>query len=79
MPNGKPGDHPITDILIHKRMAFSADIDSLIVKIIGLGGEKELERSFNLLAPPALPEFERALKEMHERLLKDAKQRGWEV
>jgi hypothetical protein len=49
------------------------------VQIIDLGGEKELERSFNLLDPPPLPEFEKSLKEMHKRLLKDAKQRGWEV
>jgi hypothetical protein len=77
--NGKPGDHPLTDILIHKRGAFSPEIDSLIVRIIDLGGENELERSFNLLAPPPLPEFEKSLREMYERLLKDAKERGWEV
>jgi hypothetical protein len=77
--NGKPGDHPLTDILIHKRSAFSAEIDSLIVQIIDLGGEKELERSFHLLDPPPLPEFEKSLKEMHKRLLKDAKQGVWEV
>jgi hypothetical protein len=77
--NGKVGDHPITDILIHKPRAFSAEIDALIVEIVGLGRRNELERSFNLLDPPPLPEFEMSLKEMHERLLKDAKQRGWEV
>ena len=77
--NGKPGDHPLTDILIHKRSAFSAEIDSLIVQIIDVGGEKELERSFHLLDPPSLPEFEKSLKEMHKRLLKDAKPGGWEV
>jgi len=77
--NGKPGDHPLTDILIHKRVAFSPQIDSLIVRIIDLGGERELERSFNLLAPPPIPELEKSLTEMYERLLKDAKERGWEV
>lgn len=79
MPNGKPGDHPITDILIHHRRMFSATIDSLIEEIVRLGGRKEMEASFNLLAPPPLPEFEKSLREMHERFLKDAKQRGWEV
>jgi hypothetical protein len=77
--NGRPGDHPLTDILFHKRVAFSPEIDSLIVQILDLGGEKDLERSFNLLAPPPFPEFEKSLREMHEHLLKDAKERGWEV
>jgi hypothetical protein len=74
MPNGKLGDHPLTDILIHNRRTFSAEIDALIVDIVGLGGRNELERSFNLFVPPPLSEFEKLLKEMHERLLNDAKQ-----
>jgi hypothetical protein len=76
--NGRPVE-TITDILIHKRGAFSPEMDSLIAQIIGLGGERKLERYFNLLPPPPFPEFERSLKEMHELLLKDAKERGWDV
>jgi hypothetical protein len=79
MPNGKCGDHPVTDILIHKRRTYSAEADSLIAEIVRLGGRNEFERSINPFAPPPLPELEKALREMHERILKEAKGRGWEV
>ena len=74
MPNGKPGDHPLTDIVVHKRRRFSREIDSLIEKIVELGGQKELERRFNFFALPAKPEFRKALREIHARLLGEAKE-----
>jgi hypothetical protein len=79
MPNGKHGDHPITDILKWKRRVFSEKIDGLIVEIVELGGRKELEDSFNLFAPPPSLEFERLLEDIRDRLLHDARARGWEV
>lgn len=33
MPNGKPGDHPITDTLIHKSHPFPADIEAMLKKL----------------------------------------------
>lgn len=30
MPNGKPGDHPVNDILVHGEAVFSPDIDEMI-------------------------------------------------
>ena len=33
MPNGKFGDHPITDLLFHKRHPFPKDIESIIKEI----------------------------------------------
>ena len=38
MPNGKYGDHPITDILIYGRRVYSKRADDLIRKIVALGG-----------------------------------------
>ena len=38
MPNGKYGDHPITDILIYGRRVYSKRTDDLIRKIVALGG-----------------------------------------
>ncbi|HUA65372.1 MAG TPA: hypothetical protein VME24_05960 [Alphaproteobacteria bacterium] len=43
MANGKPGDHPLTDILIHKLEVYGAEADELIRKIDSLGGRRELE------------------------------------
>ena len=33
MPNGRPGDHPLTDLLVHKRHPFPAEIETLILAI----------------------------------------------
>lgn len=30
MPNGKPGDHPITDMLIHGKHPFPPDVEDMI-------------------------------------------------
>lgn len=44
MPNGKPGDHPITDICLHGKDYFSPEVADLIRKIDKLGSSKEMER-----------------------------------
>ena len=75
MPNGKVGDHPLTDIVVHKRRTFSAEIDSLIRKIVELGGRKHLETRFNFFALPAKSEFKKALEEVKLKLEEDAKTR----
>jgi hypothetical protein len=79
MPNGRKHDHPLTDILTWKIPRFSAEADRLVTEIVRLGGRKELESTFNLFAPPPLPEFENKLRAIHERLYTEAKRRGWEV
>jgi len=33
MPNGKPGDHPLTDQFVHGLHPFPADIESLLWEI----------------------------------------------
>jgi hypothetical protein len=33
MPNGKPGDHPLTDIFVHGLLPFPADIEKMIRKL----------------------------------------------
>lgn len=30
MPNGKPGDHPFTDILIHGRSEYGDPVDAMV-------------------------------------------------
>jgi len=49
MPNGKPGDHPITDIVTHGFAVYSPTADSLIREIVQLGGEDQISDA--LLAP----------------------------
>ena len=78
MPNGKKGDHPITDIVRWKTARFSPKADELIAEIVQRGGTAELERTFNLFVPPPIPEFEKSLQHMCDRLKREAKERGWE-
>jgi hypothetical protein len=33
MPNGKPGDHPITDFTIHGFQVFPKDIEEMLTKL----------------------------------------------
>jgi hypothetical protein len=33
MPNGKPGDHPITDMLVHGEHPFPTEIEIMIRKV----------------------------------------------
>lgn len=79
MANGKQGDHPLTDIVDWKIRRFSEKADMLVLEIVNLGGEAELERTFNLFKPPPVEEFERSLQSIRDRLYREAKERGWEV
>lgn len=36
MPNGKPGDHPYTDIVVHGRRVYSAAADALVREIAAI-------------------------------------------
>jgi hypothetical protein len=38
MPNGKPGDHPYTDIVIHKWKVFGDEIDNLVRELHNKAG-----------------------------------------
>lgn len=33
MPNSKPGDHPLTDLLVHGKKLFPQDMEALIRKL----------------------------------------------
>jgi hypothetical protein len=44
VPNGKPGDHPLTDLLHWNSPTFGEPVDSLLREIAKLGGERILDR-----------------------------------
>jgi hypothetical protein len=62
MPNGKPGDHPYTDIVIHGRDVYLSDdktqrklADLLELSLqVGDGGNREGGISWGCLTPPLL-------------------------
>lgn len=78
MSNGKHGDHPLTDILIHKIPVFSPSVDKLVVEIAKFVPSYRLREMFNWFSPPSLPEFEEQLIEVLNKLKKEAKEKGWE-
>jgi hypothetical protein len=47
MPNGKVGDRPLTDILVHNVNVYGSEADNLIRKIAQLSSRKELDDSWN--------------------------------
>jgi hypothetical protein len=75
MPNGKPGDHPLTDIVVHGMEVFGTPCDELIREINGRpGGPTALGRlNLDTLAPrlggrPGHPALEAALRNIQRRL-----------
>lgn len=36
MPNGRPGDNPLTDLLVHGMHAFPPDMEEMIVELHGI-------------------------------------------
>lgn len=43
MPNGKPGDHPLTDIVVHGMAVYGSEADALILKIGKLSSNRALD------------------------------------
>ena len=33
MPNGRPGDHPLTDLFVHHQTVYGTEADALMLKI----------------------------------------------
>ncbi len=40
MANGRPGDHPFTDIVVHNREVYGAEVTTLIKRIVALDDER---------------------------------------
>ena len=85
MPNGKPGDHPFTDIVHHHRPVYSRAADDLVRELAKLADDKtrrELEdlllSKYNEYGKPDVPELERVLTELRDKLLDEARARGFE-
>ena len=76
MPNGKIGDHPLTDIIIHGQRVYSERADLLVRQIVELGGREEIADllllEYNDLANPDIPKLEHVLTDIHDRLLRGA-------
>ncbi len=86
MPNGKPGDHPFTDIVVHGREVYSPQAAKLVREIAELANDIEcreisdlLYTEYNEFSDPDVKKLERVLIELRDKLLLDARERGFEV
>ena len=83
MPNGKPGDHPYTDIVLHGLSVYTPAIDALVREIANLGGRDEISDMLllesNEYSRPDVAKLERVLTEIRDRRARDARERGWEA
>ena len=81
MPNGKPGDHPLTDMLLHDLKLYGEETDELIRSISQLCTPKELHEWWNVEIGDSDIREEvvlRAARAQHETLLERARSGGWE-
>lgn len=86
MPNGKPGDHPYTDIVTHGRDVYSPRAAKLVREIAELSDEDTRYRLADLLLSeynefhnPDIAKLETVLTEMHDKALQHARKRGLDV
>ncbi len=86
MPNGKPGDHPLTDILNHELEVYSAHADKLVREIGNLADENtrrelgdRLYQEYNPYGSPDIQKLEHELAELRSRLTAEARDRGFEL
>ena len=80
MANGRPGDHPLTDILIHGRRVYSPTADALVREIVELGGREEISDmlllEYNDMARPDVRRLEQVLSGIRDRLRAQGPERG---
>lgn len=86
MPNGKPGDHPYTDIVTYGRDVYSTRAADLVREIAKLSDDKArrkladlLYSEYNEFDRPDVSKLEIVLTEMRDGALRDARERGFEV
>jgi hypothetical protein len=86
MPNGKPGDHPYTDIMIHGRDVYSRRAAALVREIASLVDEKTRREladllffEYNEFSKPNIAKLERVLTKMRDSVKRDARNRGFET
>jgi S-adenosylmethionine hydrolase len=86
MANGKPGDHRFTDIMIHGRDVYSPRAANLVREIARLSDDKGrrkladlLFHEYNEFYHPDVNKLEAVLTEMRDKVVQEARERGFEV
>jgi hypothetical protein len=77
--NGKPGDHPLTDILVHKLEVFSPETDELIRGISDCSSRHELYEWWNTEIKDSTDRelVQRKAEVRYAELLQRTRSSGW--
>ncbi|OHB77783.1 MAG: hypothetical protein A2Z34_11220 [Planctomycetes bacterium RBG_16_59_8] len=79
MPNGKPGDHPRTDLTIHDMAVYGEPTDGILKRLIELMGQHRFDEWFNPIWRNSKEEIAEMAKAKLATVEKDALARGWEI
>lgn len=80
MPNGKPGDHPITDLMIHHLSVYGEPLDTKLRQLGELMSYDRLCDWFHEQRHWTTPkaQLQPIVAAKLKQLRRDAKDRGWE-
>lgn len=78
MPNGKPGDNPLTDIVVYGLPVYTHKADALIREIAELGGSEQISEMLwsEYGYQPDVAKLETVLTEIRDGLRDEAKDKG---
>ena len=81
MPNGRPGDHPLTDIFVHNLTVYGGEADEYIRRIRRLSSARELDEWWDREIGWNCPNTEvlRKAKHRYQELLQRARASGRET
>lgn len=79
MANGKPGDHPRTDLTIHNMVVYGEPTDGILRSLIKLMGQYRFDEWFNPIWGKSKEEIAEAAGAKLEVVERDARDRGWEL
>ena len=74
----RPGDHPLTDILNHRKDVFGPEIDDLVHKLAQLMSPQDMWSLTDWFKPPPTDELAALLRQTYNRLALVARERGEE-
>jgi hypothetical protein len=79
MPNGKPGDHPLTDILVHHIEVYGEEADDYIRGVSDFSSRHELYQWWNkeINWSTDRDEVLRKAKARYQELVVRSQQSGW--
>jgi hypothetical protein len=76
--NGKPGDHPITDLMVHRLAVFGEPLDTQLRQLGELMSYKRLCEWYQPYWTMQADQLQPIVSAKLEELRRDARERGWE-